>query len=401
MIEMNDMIEKKILDFIENNAAPLCMVADDIFDHPEMGFEERYACGLLTGWLREHGWQAETGTGGLETAFRAEYVSGSGKPVIGLLCEYDALKMGHACGHHMQGPIMLLAAQALRECLKDADYTLVVYGTPAEEGPQGKKRMIEGGSFTELDAALMTHAAPNTTVDVKSLAGTRFEVTFKGVAAHAALTPELTRSAMDAMILAFQGVEFLRGHVKEDVKFYTSVNECSGTPNNQDETIARATVSLRTYQAEDIPQLEERLIKVFEGAAMMTETKVTVKKAQSTAGKLPSLTLNRLIMDNAEKLDAPQRLAYRERTGSTDFAYVTQMMPAAVSRFAFVPEGSTSHSQTFLDYGKTDKAHEGVCMGAKIIALTALDLITKPEALREAQQEYAARKAGKAWPAKA
>jgi len=386
------MVENRIIRFIEEHNAQLCRISDDIFDHPEMGFEEHYACGLLTNWLREHGWQVETGTGGLETAFRAEYVSGKGGPVIGLLCEYDALKMGHACGHHMQGPIMLLCAQAVRECLTDADYTLVVYGTPAEEGPQGKKKMIEGGCFTELDAALMTHAAPNTTVDVKSLAGTRFAVTFKGVAAHAALTPELTRSAMDAMILAFQGVEFLRGHVKEDVKFYTSINECSGTPNNQDETIARATVSLRTYQTEDIPQLEARLKKVFEGAAMMTETTVSIEKVQSTEGKLPSLTLNRLIMDNARKLDAPQRLDYRLRTGSTDFAYVTQMMPAAVSRFAFVPEGSTSHSQTFLDYGKTEQAHAGVCMGAKILALTTLDLITKPETLREAQQEYAARR---------
>lgn len=387
------MDREALLRFIDENAPGLCLIADDIFDHPEMGFEEKYACLRLTDWLEKNGWQVDRGAGNLETAFRAEYVSGNGKPVIGLLCEYDALKMGHACGHHMQGPIMLLVAQALRACLKDQDYTLVVYGTPAEEGPQGKKRMIEAGCFRELDVALMTHGAPNTTVDIKSLAGARFQVTYKGVAAHASLTPELTRSALDAVVLAFQGIQFLRGHVKEDVKFFTSVNECTGTPNNADETIARATVSLRTYQGEDIPQLEERLRKVLEGAAMMTETAVTIEKVQSTAGKLPNIALNQLIMKHAEALDAPQRLAYRTRTGSTDFAYVTQMMPAAVSRFAFVPEGSTSHSQVFLDYGKSQRAHDGIRMSAKILALTAADLITKPDVLEEIQREFRERRA--------
>lgn len=374
-------------------APELCRLADDIFDHPEMGYQEHYACGRLTGWLREHGWDVETGVGGLDTAFRAEYVRGTGKPAIGLLCEYDALKMGHACGHHMQGPIMLLVAQALRECLTAENYSLVIYGTPAEEGPQGKKVMIEAGCFRELDAALMTHAAPNTTVDIKSLAGSKFEATFHGVAAHASLTPELTRSALDAVVLAFQGVQFLRGHVREDVKFYTSILECSGTPNNNDETIARAQIALRTYQSEDVPQLEERLISVMNGAALMTGTTVEIKKVQGMVGKLPSLTLNRLIMEHARELDAPQQLEYRTRTGATDFAYVTRMMPAAVSRFAFVPEGTTSHSQTFLDYGKSPSAHSGMVMGAKILALTACDLIEKPETLREAQEEFARRSA--------
>ena len=114
---------------------------------------------------------------------------------------------------------------------------------------------------------------------------------------------------------------------------------------------------------------------------------------QSTAGKLPNIALNQLIMKHAEALDAPQRLAYRTRTGSTDFAYVTQMMPAAVSRFAFVPEGSTSHSQVFLDYGKSQRAHDGIRMSAKILALTAADLITKPDVLEEIQREFRERRA--------
>ena len=388
------MLDQVLLEKIHAYAPECQKMADEIFDRPEMGYEEHFASQLLTDWLKAHGWQVELGTGGLPTAFRACYQCGQSGPRIGLLCEYDALKMGHACGHHMQGPLMLMVAQAIRERLTDENYTLVVYGTPAEEGPQGKKKMIDAGCFQDLDLALMTHAAPNTTVDIKSLAGGRFEVEYTGVAAHAALTPELTRSGMDALLLCFDGIRYLRGHVKEDVKFYTSILECQGTPNNQDDTVARGVISLRTYSQEDVEGLEKRLIKVIEGAALMTETEVRYKKVQQVAGKLPNLTLNHLIMRYAVELDAPQRLEYRTRTGSTDFAYVTQMMPGAVSRFAFVPEGSTSHSQIFLDFGKSKEAHDGMVMGAQILGMTVFELITNPDTFAMAQEEYRRRKSG-------
>ena len=366
-------------------------MADKIFDHPELGFHEVYASELLCNWLKAHGWVVEKGAGGLSTAFRSVWQSGEGGPSIGLLAEYDALPMGHACGHHMQGPILLAVAQALRETVK-VPCRIVYYGTPAEEGPQGKKIMLQNGCFHDIDIALMTHAAPNTTVDIKSLAGAKFRAIFHGIAAHASLTPEKVRSALDAMVLTFQGVQFLHSHVKEDVKFFCSVNECSGTPNNTDSTVASAVISLRTYESEDIPELTQRLEAVVRGAAMMTGTTVEFEKLSDTVGKLPSLTLNRVIMEKAAELNAPQRLADRTRTGSTDFAYVTQIVPAAVSRFAFVPEGTTSHSQAFLDAGKSEAAHQGMMISADILALTALDFIEKPELLKEAQDEFRKRR---------
>ena len=159
-------------------------------------------------------------------------------------------------------------------------------------------------------------------------------------------------------------------------------------PGNRDETLVRASVAIRTYQGEDVDELERRVRKVLEGAALMTETSVSIQRIQTMAGKLPNLALNGLIMRFAEQLDAPQRLAYRTRTGSTDFAFVTQRVPAAVSRFAFVPEGTTSHSQAFLDYGKSPQAHAGIRMGAKILALTVRELITNPQALAETKEEF-------------
>lgn len=371
----------------------MAQIADSIFDRPELGFQEHQAAALLTGWLKANGYAVTAPVGGLDTAFRASYEQGQGGTVIGLLCEYDALPMGHACGHHMQAPIMFMVAEALRHSGVTAPYQLVIYGTPAEEGPQGKRIMLENGCFKELDVALMTHAAPNTTVDIKSLAGSTFLVTFKGVATHESLAPEHGRSALDAVVLAFQGLAFLRTHVKEDVKFYTSVLECSGTSDNKDPTIARARVSVRSYEAESIPELENRLKHVMEGAALMTETQVTIDKTLSIVGKLPSLSLNEIIMRHAEAIDAPQRLNYRTRTGSTDFGYVSQLVPSAVSRFAFVPEGSPSHSQIFLDYGKSARAHEGMGVSAEILYRTARELIEDEGALRKVQEEFRTRKA--------
>lgn len=383
------MIKEVVIQYIDDHAAELFSMADEIFDNPELGFKEYHAAKLITDWLEDRGYDVTRGVAGFDTAFKAVYTSGKGGTPIGLLCEYDALPMGHACGHHLQGPIMLLAAEAIRHSLNGVDYQLVIYGTPAEEGLQGKVRMIENGAFKDIAVALMTHASPNTTTDIKSLAGSRFSFTFTGVAAHESLAPELSRSAMDGMLLAFTGLEFLRGHVKEDVKFITLINECNGVSGFKGgNALARCQVGIRTYNQQDMPNLEHRVLEVFRGAAVMTGTTVEHARISSSMGKLPSYTLNKIIMKNAKELNMPNQLAYRERTGSTDFAEVTHMLPGAVSRFVLVPIGATSHSQAFLDNGKGRPAHEGIVMGAKLIATTAYDLITEPLLFEEVLEEF-------------
>ncbi|MBN2285280.1 MAG: amidohydrolase [Tissierellales bacterium] len=381
-----------IIEYIEANSADLCLMSDKIFNHPEIAFNEYYATDILTKWLEENDYLVVKGVGGIETAFKATYQFGEGGPSIGLLCEYDALKIGHACGHHMQGPVMLLAANAVKKLYHKKPFTLVIYGTPAEEGGQGKRIMMENGSFQDIEVALMTHAASYTTVDIKSLSGSKWSAEFKGVAAHESLKPEASRSALDAMILAFQGIEFLRGHVKEDVKFMYQVDNCTDTPNNADATIAKCNIVIRTYQDEDLGILEERLEAVLSGAAMMTGTKVKTQKLSTAKGKLPSLSLNKIFMDHAEQLQAPNRIPYRERTGSTDFGYVTHIMPGAVIRFPVAPENVTTHSYEFLDYASGEVAHEGIKLAAKIIALTAIDLIEEEEKLAAVKEEFLRRK---------
>lgn len=365
-------------------------MADDIFDHPEIGLEEFHAQKVLTDWLEKEGFAVERGVAGVETAFKAVYRHGEGGPNIGLLCEYDALPgIGHACGHHMQGPSILAAAKALKDAEIREPYTITVYGTPAEESVSGKIRMIQNGcTFEELDAALMMHGGPATQVDVKSLANSKYKVIFHGVSAHAAIKPEKGRSALDALILAFQGIEFLREHVNSDVKIHYTVVNCGGTPANVVPAYAEASVYVRSYNRAYLDTVCRRFEKVLKGAAMMTETEVEIIEEKKVDNKIPVLTLNDLVMKQAEEIHAPQIAPAREKTGSTDFGNVMRRVPGTCARIAFVAPGAAAHSQEYIEAGKTEAAHDAVIYGAKILAGTALELIENPELLKQAKEEF-------------
>lgn len=365
-------------------------MADDIFDHPEIGMEEFHAQKVLTDWLEKEGFAVERGVADVETAFKAVYRQGEGGPNIGLLCEYDALPgIGHACGHHMQGPSILAAAKALKDAEIREPYTITVYGTPAEESVSGKIRMIQNGcTFEELDAALMMHGGPATQVDVKSLANSKYKVIFRGVSAHAAIKPEKGRSALDALILAFQGIEFLREHVNSDVKIHYTVVNCGGTPANVVPAYAEASVYVRSYNRAYLDTVCKRFEKVLKGAAMMTETEVEIIEEKKVDNKIPVLTLNDLVMKQAEEIHAPQIAPAREKTGSTDFGNVMRRVPGTCARIAFVAPGAAAHSQEYIEAGKTEAAHDAVIYGAKILAGTALELIENPELLKQAKEEF-------------
>ncbi|MCD8124116.1 MAG: amidohydrolase [Lachnospiraceae bacterium] len=385
------MLKEEMYRDIESRSEELFAMSDDLFDHPEIGLEEYHAVDVLTGWLAREGFEVEQGVAGVETAFRAVYRQGEGGPNIGLLCEYDALPgMGHACGHHLQGPSILAAAKALKDAPIEGNYTVTVYGTPAEESVSGKIRMIQNGcTFEELSVAFMMHGGPVTQVDVKSMANSKFRVIYHGVSTHAAIGPEKGRSALDGLLLAFQGIEFLREHVNSDVKFHYTVTSCGGTPANVVPALAEASLYARSYNRAYLDTVVERLKKVFQGAAMMTETEVEIIEEKRVDNKIPVLSLNDLVMKQAEEIGAPRIRPAREKTGSTDFGNVMRRVPGTCARIAFVGEGATAHSQEYLDAGKTQEAHDAILYGAKILAGASLELIENPELLERVQKEFA------------
>lgn len=387
MTTKNELFEK-----IEAQKEKLWEMADFIFDHPEYRGKEYQACDLLTKYLTDNGFSVERSVGGYETSFRAEWKHGEGGPVIGILCEYDALEgLGHGCGHHMQGPSCLGAAVALKECAGEEPFTLVVYGTPAEETLGSKCDMIKNGCFHELDAAFMMHGSPTTCTDVKCLADQSFKVTFHGKRAHAALAPEQGRSAFDALLVAFNGIEFLREHVPDDVRMHYCMTELPG-PANVVPATAKGEFSLRSFSRKELEEVSERFQDIIKGAALIAGVTYDIEEGTFFYNKIPVLALNKLLMDNAELAGAPQLAPPREKTGSTDFGNVMYEIPGSCIRVAFVPEGTASHSQEFVDAGKSESAHNCVIYGAKAIGGACYDLLTKEGLLDQVKTEFAENK---------
>lgn len=381
-------MKEKLFVAVDDLEKELTYMGDYIFDNPEYDGKEIKASELLTKFLEDNGFQVERGIAGLPTAFRAIYTQGNGQVKIGFLCEYDALEgLGHGCAHHMQGPACVGAAVALKEVLKTGDYTIVVYGTPAEETFGGKLNMLKAGFFKDIDVALMMHGAPDTCTDIKCLAQSAFTVTFHGKRAHAALMPEKGRSAFDALLLSFQGIEFLREHVRDDVRMHYTIKEVPG-PENVVPAKSVGKYSLRSFSREYLNEVVERFENIIKGAALMSGVTYEIEETSSLDNKIPVLRLNDLLIENAKLIGVPGITPPREKTGSTDFGNVMHELPGSCIRVKFVPTGTSSHSQEFVNAGKTKEAHEAIIYGAKTLAGTAYDLITNSEILKEVKEEY-------------
>lgn len=382
-------MKNKIHSYIDSIALELNNMADNIFDNPEEGLKEYKACDLLCDYLKEKGFKVEKGIGGLETAFRAVYEFGTGGPSIGLLCEYDALaNIGHACGHHMQGPAILGAVLALKEVVKDNSFKVVVYGTPAEETVGGKLQMVKEGCFKDIDVAMMMHGGPETTTDVKSLALSKFKVIFNGKSAHAAIKPESGKSALDALILSFQGIEFMREHVVDDVRMHYTILSAGGTAANVVPAQAIGSFYVRSYNRDYLNDVIRRFKNVMKGAALMTDTECEIITEKEIDNKIPVLSLNDIVMKNAKLVNAPTIRPPRQKTGSTDFGSVMYKVPGTCIRIAFVEEGTSSHSEEYLKAGKTVEAHNAVILSAKILADSSYDLISNEELFDEVKEEF-------------
>lgn len=389
MSNNNESYKIELSKHVEKFKKELADMSDFIFDHPETGYKEVQASKLLCAFLQCNGFEIELGYGGLPTAFRAVYKNGQGGPCIGFLCEYDALEnFGHGCAHHLQGPSVIGAAVTIKEKVVDFPYTLEIIGTPAEETAEGGKNiMLENGAFKNLDVALMMHGGDATITDIKSMALSEYLVTFKGTAAHSAIAPDKGRSALEALMLAFNGVAYLRGHVQDDTRIH-GIIEHGGQVVNAIPENAVGRFEFRSYSRPYLDSVIERAMKIFEGAALMTETSWEIKKVVDFHNKIPVIKLNNLLMENAKIAGVRDIKPPREKTGSTDFASVMYYVPGSCIRVPFVEKGVTAHSQEWLDRGKTEEAHDAIIAAAKILAMSAFDLIVDEKIMNEIREDF-------------
>ena len=282
-----------IWDAVETHAPDLIGLSDRVWGTPETLYAEYASCAEHTAMLRDKGFRVTENLAGIPTAVMGE--AGAGGPLIAILGEYDALPglsqvaglaeprevekggNGHGCGHNLLGSAALLAACALKDWLAATGTPGRVryYGCPAEEGGAAKTFMVRDGVFDGVDAAITWHPNPITRVDdALSLANMRLDFTFTGRTSHAAMSPHLGRSALDAVELMSVGVNYLREHVPQDARMHYAYLDAGGSAPNVVQGRARVRHLVRAMQLHDMLAIVERVKNVARGAALMTGTEV-------------------------------------------------------------------------------------------------------------------------------
>ena len=252
--------------------------------------------------------------------------------------------------------------------------------------------MAKEGVFDDLDVAFMMHGSDSTTVDGKSLALNLVNIKFHGKSAHAAIAPEKGISALDAVLLFFNGMEYLREHVPTEVRMHGIITD-GGKAANIVPDYACTQWYIRSSSRIRLDEVVERVKQVAQGAALQVGATMEWDEVKAYDNKVNVQSLNDLLLKNAEIVGAPDISEPRKVTGSTDFSSVTFRVPGACLRVKFVGRGVTSHSQEWLDNGKTQLAEDAIMYGAKGIALTVEEILTTPGLLAQIQEDFQRSKA--------
>lgn len=432
--------EDLALKHIDANTTAYADAAMQIWNFAELGYQEYKSSALLQKTLKEAGFTITTGVAGMPTAFIAEY--GSGKPVIGILGEYDALpglsqavvpeekpieagEPGHGCGHHLFGVGSAAAAIAVAEWLTKTKTTGTIryYGTPAEEGGGGKTYMVKAGMFDDVDAVLHWHPSNNNSANASSsLANKSAKFRFYGTSAHAAGAPWFGRSALDGVESMNYMVNMMREHIPVESRIHYVITEGGKAPNVVP-AFAEVFYYCRHPDMDMVKQNFEWIVKAAEGAAMGTQTRMEYEVIHGLYNVKPNETLSKVMNKNlnliggyeyndeerafAEKLQetliAPSNLAntnavmpYRVEEdgigGSTDVGDVSWVVPTAGMRAATWVPGTSGHSWQAVAAGGTSIGTKGMIVAAKTMALTAIDLYKDPSIIETAKEELLRRR---------
>lgn len=360
-----------------------------IHAHPEVGYEEHQAAAWLAEMLERGGFRVERGTAGISTAFRAVHPAAAPGPRVTLLAEYDALpELGHACGHNLIAAIAVGAALGLAPFKADLPGTLLVLGTPAEEGGGGKIRLIKAGLFRDVDAAMMVHPADQTLVDRGSLAITEVEVAFHGRAAHASSQPDQGINALDAVIQTFVGLNALRQHIRDGSRLHGIITHGGVKPNIVPE-YAAARFYVRAPDNGYRDELVEKLRRCAEGAALATGARLEFRLVGHAYKAIrPNRALAQRFAHHIAALGFPVEEP-RGGLGSTDMGDVSWEVPAIHPYIRIGPGTIPGHSRAFCEAARAEPARAALIAAAKALAAVCLDLWTTPALAAQMKAEFA------------
>ncbi len=365
----------------------------EITGFAELSLRETRTSGILSSFLAERGFRVERGIAGMETAFRAEFPFGRGKPAVALLCEMDALPgLGHACGHNLGGVASACAAAAV------ADFgagifragKIVALGTPAEETGYGKARMVEEGIFSGIDAAMMVHASSRRHVAKGCLALHKIRFTFLGKAAHAAAYPEHGVNALDGVLLLFHGIAALRQHLPDSVRIHGIVTDGGKAPNIVPER-AQAYFYVRGESDAEMLDAVRRVKRCARGAANATGCRLRMEEGPYT---LSAMRVNPVLADRYRRVLS--RLGLKEsgtpvhrNLGSSDIGNVSQVVPTIQPNVPISGgERVEIHTRAFERATTSPTGVEGMMEGIRALALVAGDLLADPGLSRRAWESF-------------
>ncbi|MEM3986312.1 MAG: M20 family metallopeptidase [Candidatus Methanomethylicia archaeon] len=311
------------IEYIEKNKDRFIEISDKIWEYAELGLIEYKSSKLLAEELEKHGFKVRMGISDMPTAFIAEW--GLGKPVIGVMGEYDALPglsqkkvpwkepliegaPGHGCGHNIHGVSGLAAAIAVRYAMEKYGIkgTIRFYGCPAEENFSGKVFMVRDGYFDDVDTAISHHPSTMNGVSLKSsLAINSAKFHFFGRASHAGGSPEFGRSALDAVELMNVGVNYLREHVVQDARIHYIIERGGGQPNIVPD-YARSWYYVRAPEREQVEEIYNWILDIAKGAALMTQTQYKVEFLEGLHNTIPNKTIGKIIVENMRLIGLPK-----------------------------------------------------------------------------------------------
>jgi aminobenzoyl-glutamate utilization protein B len=439
---------QQVESLVDRHSAQYIQISKSIWDYAELGFHEDKSSALLQRHLEEAGFRIEAGVADEPTAFIATY--GQGSPIVAILGEFDALPglsqaavpdrnpvtagaPGHGCGHNLLGSGAALAAVALKEYMQNNRVagTLRYYGTPAEEGGDGKVYMVRAGLFRDVDVVLHWHPADrNGVFNGGALAITSAKFRFHGIAAHAAFAPERGRSALDAVMLMGTGVEFMREHVPSNTRIHYIVSNGGAAPNIVPDT-AELFLYARSPSLDTLDGIWKRIEKIGQGAAMMTETTLDIKILGSDNNIVANEPLAKVAQQNLEEVGgfrySSEELHFaevlqkslppggagdpastasiqplrpfdpNEPAASTDVGDVSWNVPTiGFIAATFVP-GVVAHTWQSAACAGMSIGQKGMLVAAKALAVTGADLFSNPQLIQDAKKDFARQMAGKTY----
>ena len=436
-ISSEQFIKTEAIADLQSNYTAYKEVALQIWNYAELGYKEQKSAALLQQTLTANGFTVEAGVAAIPTAFVASY--GSGKPVIGILAEYDALpglsqdtvaerkalegkNGGHGCGHNLFGTASVAAGIEIKKLIASGKLkgTIKVYGCPAEEGGSGKVYMVRAGLFNGVDVVIHWHPGDKNAVTLTSaLANKSAKFRFHGLSAHAAAAPDKGRSALDAVEAMDYMVNMMREHVPQETRIHYVITNGGKAPNVVPD-FAEVYYYVRHPKKDDVKQLFERVVKAARGAAMGTETTVDYEVIGGTHDLLLNRTLAEVMQKNLEQVGGvtytEEELSFAKKIqasfnykvpaigsadsiqplktesdaggGSTDVGDVSYTVPTVgLSAATWVP-GTPAHSWQAVACNGKELGTKGMLVAAKTMALTAIDLITTPALITKATDEF-------------